>query len=299
MEQDNLCISWNSLPWKKFHRKSSSLQRKIYEAKQNENKKTIKRLQKLLLRSKSIYYIAVKSVTDYYSSKGIFLSKRIKSSLVNEVYLKLSKGKRSIIDIKLRVNFVQLNYLKDEVVAYVMDFLIKSIYKQNDVTSKYLSYLFNTQTLIREKRLLTLVFKNLLKISFLSNTSFRYLKSLLTVPVKYKSTILRSVTLVISNFYFYVSPLSFRVNLQSLYLSMVLLHMENSNLPHFLGKLNSGQEYLLSYIRKMMAYFTQIGIRHDHALFLCKRVLQILGLNLTFNTLKSCLAERALVKNEA
>jgi len=47
MEQDNLCISWNSLPWKKFHRKSSSLQRKIYEAKQNENKKTIKRLRKI------------------------------------------------------------------------------------------------------------------------------------------------------------------------------------------------------------------------------------------------------------
>ena len=134
MEQDNLCISWNSLPWKKFHRKSSSLQRKIYEAKQNENKKTIKRLQKLLLRSKSIYYIAVKSVTDYYSSKGIFLSKRVKSDLVSSVYMKLSTEKSSLIDIKLRVNFAELNYLKDEVVAYVMNFLIKSVYKQDNVS---------------------------------------------------------------------------------------------------------------------------------------------------------------------
>lgn len=152
MEQDNLCISWNSLPWKKFHRKSSSLQRKIYEAKQNENKKTIKRLQKLLLRSKSIYYIAVKSVTDYYSSKGIFLSKRVKSDLVSSVYMKLSTEKSSLIDIKLRVNFAELNYLKDEVVAYVMNFLIKSVYKQDNVTNKSISHVFNIQILIRDRK---------------------------------------------------------------------------------------------------------------------------------------------------
>ena len=289
MEQDNLCISWNSLPWKKFHRKSSSLQRKIYEAKQNENKKTIKRLQKLLLRSKSIYYIAVKRETDYYSSKGIFLSKRIKSDLVGAVYMKFSTEKSSLIDIKLRVNFAELNYLKDEVVAYVMNFLIKSVYKQNNVTNKYLSHVFNIQILIRNKRLLRLAFKRLLRISFLSNTSFRYLKSLLTVPVKYKSNILRSVTLVASNFHFYTCPFSIRVNLQSLYFSMVLLHMENSNLLHFLDILDSGKEYLLSYSTKMMSYSTRIGIRHEHALFLCKRVFQILGLKITFNNLKSCL----------
>jgi hypothetical protein len=289
MEQDNLCISWNSLPWKKFHRKSSSLQRKIYEAKQNENKKTIKRLQKLLLRSKSIYYIAVKSVTDYYSSKGIFLSKRVKSDLVSSVYMKLSTEKSSLIDIKLRVNFAELNYLKDEVVAYVMNFLIKSVYKQDNVTNKSISHVFNIQILIRDKRYLSLAFKRLLKISFLSNTSFRYLKSLLTVPVKYKSNILRSVTLVASNFYFYACPLSVRVNLQSLYFSMVLLHMENSNLLHFLDILDSAQEYLLSYITKMMSYSTRTGIKREHALFLCKRVFQILGLKITFNNLKSCL----------
>jgi len=280
MEQDNLCISWNSLPWKKFHRKSSSLQRKIYEAKQNENKKTIKRLQKLLLRSKSIYYIAVKSVTDYYSSKGIFLSKRIKSDLVNEVYMKLSKGKSSLIDIKLRVNFAELNYLKDEVVAYVMNFLIKSVYKQNNVTPRYLSYV------LKDKRLVRVVFKRLLRISFLSTTSFQYLKSLLTVPLKYKFNILKSVTLVISNFYFYVCPLSFRINLQSLYFSIVLLHMKNSNLLHFLDLFDSDQEYLLSYITKMMIYSTPRGIKDEHALFLYKRIFQILGLKTIFNTLK-------------
>jgi len=267
MEQDNLCISWNSLPWKKFHRKSSSLQRKIYEAKQNENKKTIKRLQKLLLRSKSIYYIAVKSVTDYYSSKGIFLSKRIKSDLVNEVYMKLSKGKSSLIDIKLRVNFAELNYLKDEVVAYVMNFLIKSVYKQNNVTTRYLSYV------LKDKRLVRVVFKRLLRISFLSTTSFQYLKSLLTVPLKYKFNILKSVTLVISNFYFYD-------------FSIVLLHMKNSNLLHFLDLFDSDQEYLLSYITKMMIYSTPRGIKDEHALFLYKRIFQILGLKTIFNTLK-------------
>lgn len=286
MEQDNLCISWNSLPWKKFRRKSSSLQRKIYEAKQNENKKSIKRLQKLLLKSKSLYYIAVKTVTDYYYFKGVFLSQKIKLDLVNEVYLRLSKGKNSVMNFNFRVNFSKLSYLKDEVVAYIMNFLIKSVYKENNVTHKYRLYTFNTKTSLGDKHLLKLGFKILPKISFLSTISFQYLKSLLTVPVKYKSIILRSLTVLTSDFYFHVCPLNFRVNLHSLYFSIVLLHLKNSNLLHFLDELHSNQKDISSYITKTMSYFTQTRLKHEQLLFLCKRVFQILRLKLTFDTLK-------------
>lgn len=59
MEQDKYSISWKDLPWKKFKKKSFRLQCKIYDAKQKGNCKTVRRLQKLLLYSKSLHYIAI------------------------------------------------------------------------------------------------------------------------------------------------------------------------------------------------------------------------------------------------
>ncbi len=58
MEQDTLCISWKSLPWSLFKRKVFHLQCKIYEAKKRGNYKLIKRLQALLISSKSAHFIA-------------------------------------------------------------------------------------------------------------------------------------------------------------------------------------------------------------------------------------------------
>ena len=224
MEQDNLCISWNSLPWKKFHRKSSSLQRKIYEAKQDENEKSIKRLQKLLLRSKSLYYVAVKRVTDHYSSRGIFLSEKIKLDLVDEIHTKLFKWKHSLIGGNQIIKFIRLSHLKDEVVAYVWNYLMEPVYRQ---AKRCKAQSFSTKICMKEKRFSMLSFKILLPSSFLRSISFQCLKSVLMLPVKYKFSITRSLTLMTPNFYFRLCLLNFRVRLHFLYLLRVMEVIEN------------------------------------------------------------------------
>jgi len=224
MEQDNLCISWNSLPWKKFHRKSSSLQRKIYDAKRYQNDKSIKRLQKLLLRSKSLYYMAVKKVTDHYSSRGIFLSKKIKLDLVNEIYTKLFRWKPSVVGDNLIVKFIRLTHLKDEVVAYIWNYLMEPVYRQ---ANRDRSYFLSTKICIQRERFSILPPEILFPSSILSYTSFRCLKSLLTLPAKYKFPIFRSLTSIIPNFHFRSCSLNFRLGLHFLYLSIVLQVIEN------------------------------------------------------------------------
>ena len=70
MEQDINGISWKHLPWKKFQQKSFRLQRKIYEARCSGNSKVLLRFQKLLINSESIYYLAVRKVTEDYLDRG-------------------------------------------------------------------------------------------------------------------------------------------------------------------------------------------------------------------------------------
>jgi hypothetical protein len=268
MEQDSLCISWNSLPWKKFHRKSSSLQRKIYESKQNEDRRSLKRLQKLLLRSKSLYYIAVKKVTDYYSVKGIFLSEKTKSGLVNEIYMKFSREKNSLVGVKRIVNFIILRSLKDEVAAYIWNYVIEPA--SSLITIQHQSYFYHTKTCITFKRIFT--------ISFLHSIYFEFLKSLLTVTARYKFPIFRSWTSIIPNFYFRRCPLNFRLDLPSLYVSTVLLRIENLELLRFLNELDSNQENASTCVDKNSSYLVQRGLKSANILLRYKRFLRISGL---------------------
>lgn len=283
MEQDNLCTSWNFLPWKIFHRKSSSLQRKIYEAKEEKNNRSIKRLQKLLLRSKSIYYISVKKVTDYYSSKGIFLSQKIKSDLVNEVYLHLHKWKNSLSGVKLKANFGRFTCLKDEVIAYIMKYLITPVcgYYYNS-----LSYFTDTKNSIKVKSSRKLLFNRSFTISFLPETYFLGLKSLLIIPEKYKFIIFRSLSSLTPNFYSGLHFMNFRLNLQSLYFSLVLLYLKNLKCIHFLKKLDYSQENLYSSVGKIPNYSIQVRLKYENILFLYKRFVKISGLKLNFNRFK-------------
>lgn len=283
MEQDNLCTSWNFLPWKIFHRKSSSLQRKIYEAKEEKNNRSIKRLQKLLLRSKSIYYISVKKVTDYYSSKGIFLSQKIKSDLVNEVYLHIYKWKNSLSVVKPKANFGRFIYLKDEVIAYIMDYLITPVCGYYYESPLYFTHIKNS---IKVKSSLKLLFNRSVTISLLPETYFLGLKSLLTLPEKYKHITFRSLSSVTPNFYSGLNFMNFRVNLQSLYFSLVLLHLKNLKRIHFLKKLGYSQKNLSSSPGKLPNYFIQIRLKYENILFLYKRFVKISGLRLNFNRLK-------------
>jgi RNA-directed DNA polymerase len=54
---------WKSLPWKKFQRNVFRLQKRIYRAKQRGDVRTVHNLQRLLLRSRSARFLAVRRVS--------------------------------------------------------------------------------------------------------------------------------------------------------------------------------------------------------------------------------------------
>jgi RNA-directed DNA polymerase len=54
---------WRTLPWKKFQRNVFRLQRRIYRAKQRGDVRTVHNLQRLLLRSRSARFLAVRRVS--------------------------------------------------------------------------------------------------------------------------------------------------------------------------------------------------------------------------------------------
>ncbi len=54
---------WKDLPWKKFRQHVFRLQREIFKAQKNGQKAKVKRLQRLLLRSRAAQALAVKQVT--------------------------------------------------------------------------------------------------------------------------------------------------------------------------------------------------------------------------------------------
>jgi len=125
MEQDVSSISWKHLPWEKFQRKSFRLQYKIYEARCCDSKKNVKRLQKLLVKSKSVYYLAVKKVTDYYFCKGLFLSSEIKLNLVSELYSNITNWKYFLSNSYVKKGFVSVEVLKSKIVSSILEFLIE------------------------------------------------------------------------------------------------------------------------------------------------------------------------------
>jgi RNA-directed DNA polymerase len=54
---------WRTLPWKKFQRNVFRLQRRIYQAKQRGDVRTVHNLQRLLLRSRSARFLAVRRIS--------------------------------------------------------------------------------------------------------------------------------------------------------------------------------------------------------------------------------------------
>jgi uncharacterized membrane protein YbaN (DUF454 family) len=180
MEQDKISISWNSLPWKKFQSKSFRLQRKIYQAKHNGDHKSFKRLQKLLIKSKSIYYLSVKEIANYYSNKGIFLSQKMKIRLADEISISFFKYKHSINIFKESLVFLSLEYLKDEVVAYIWKFILNSIPSQGflTITKKSIQIVSKFLKIPKINNSYTLKFKeflNIFNLNFLKEMQRTYL----------------------------------------------------------------------------------------------------------------------------
>lgn len=63
MNQLLIRYKWNEISWRKFERIAFKLQKRIYRASQDGDNKNMRRLQKLLLRSKSAKFLSVRKVT--------------------------------------------------------------------------------------------------------------------------------------------------------------------------------------------------------------------------------------------
>jgi hypothetical protein len=188
MEQDNISISWKHLPWKKFQRKSFRLQCKIYEAKCCDSSRNVKRLQKLLIKSKSIYYLAVKKVTDYYYRKGLFLSSEIKLSLVYEIYSNIINWKYFLLESYVKKGFLSIKILKAKIVSSILEFLIEPFFLHFFYRYTKPKSLHSQFSLLKK---FTLLFSLKLKENFLSYIKSSSFLLILNIPLKHK--ILRMV----------------------------------------------------------------------------------------------------------
>jgi len=54
---------WNMLPWKQIERSVFKLQKRIYRAAQRDDRRTVHKLQRLLMKSRSAKLLAVRRVT--------------------------------------------------------------------------------------------------------------------------------------------------------------------------------------------------------------------------------------------
>jgi RNA-directed DNA polymerase len=61
--------SWVEKPWKKFEKVVFRLQRRIYKASREGNFRKVKKLQRLLLKSRAAKFLAVRQVTQLNTGK--------------------------------------------------------------------------------------------------------------------------------------------------------------------------------------------------------------------------------------
>jgi RNA-directed DNA polymerase len=94
MNTEKLMYKWNEIPWRKLERNVYRLQKRIYKASRRGEVKTVRRLQKLLIKSWSAKLLAVRRVTQDNQGKktsgvdGVkSLSPKARLSLVKELRL--------------------------------------------------------------------------------------------------------------------------------------------------------------------------------------------------------------------
>jgi hypothetical protein len=201
MEQDINSISWKDLPWKKFQKKSFRLQCKIYKAKQCSNFRLVRRLQKLLVKSKSLHYLAVRTVAKEFLPKGLFLSNSKKFFLVEESYYKIGDWKyqsfRSFSNNTHSKESFNTSFLRNKITEYVWKFVIEPTCVSNliEIDSKW----FNNSCKKFIKNCIPLIkFKDqpILKLAInpnLMDINFNILVSRLWLPSLYKIGIYRGL----------------------------------------------------------------------------------------------------------
>ena len=201
MEQDIISISWKDLPWQKFQKKSFRLQCEIYKAKQNNKPRLVRRLQKLLIKSKSVHYLAVRRISEVFRNKGLFLSGDKKFSLVEQSYYGIgnwrhksfrfsSKGKNS------RESF-NMSLLRNKVIEYVWKFTIEPTCLNSFIDSnrKFIST-SNKKIVQKLVNLIANKDQTVLKVvvnESLNKINFNILMSRLCLPSQYKLGIYRAI----------------------------------------------------------------------------------------------------------
>ncbi len=70
VSKTELMVNWKDIPWKKFHRHVYRLQKRIFKASQRGDAGTMRRLQKLLMKSFAAKCLAVRRVTQDNQGKS-------------------------------------------------------------------------------------------------------------------------------------------------------------------------------------------------------------------------------------
>nr|BDA99360.1 group II intron reverse transcriptase/maturase [Cryptomonas sp. NIES-3952] len=243
MEQDNMSISWNFLPWKKFRKKSFGLQRKIYAAKQNKNYKEIKRFQKLLIASKSLHYVAVKKVTDSSMAKGIFVSRQVKLNMVNELHEILRRGKNLVCSSEKSLPFSSMQFLKNDAFYYIWKLILDPLYLSRfsavNIRSRF-DFTNYSKKVILKSHVLSKIKREIILLMDTSSqsASFDRLKTVVNIPTKYKFIVAKLILSMSFDSYFRFEYSIFRTTLYTLFLRIILLSTEKINTYKFLITLN-------------------------------------------------------------
>ena len=73
---ENPMMEWKNIPWRKLERRVFKLQKRIFKASERGDVKTVKRLQRTLIRSWSAKCLAVRRVTQDNTGKKTALCGR-------------------------------------------------------------------------------------------------------------------------------------------------------------------------------------------------------------------------------
>ncbi len=187
MEQDITSISWKGLPWKKFQKKSFRFQCKIYKAKQNNNPKLVRRLQKLLLNSKSLYYLIIRKVSQNSVYNGLFLSDERKLLLAEEIHAEIKNRKYKFIQSSTRVGGFRKSFnfslFRDKVLESLWKFVMMPVCVEYsfDLNRNFIQE-FNCNPQYQNKKALRLSI-----IVDINSINFSELMSDLWLPLRYKT----------------------------------------------------------------------------------------------------------------
>jgi hypothetical protein len=284
MEQDTISISWKDLPWQKFQKKSFRLQCKIYKAKQSNKPRLVRRLQKLLIKSKSVYYLAVRDITETFRDKGLFVSGDKKFSLVTQSYHGIGDWRhtsfKSFSKFKNSRAFFNISFLRNKVIEYVWKFMIEPTCVNNfiNLNKRWSSNLNeNSINLIRFKGQMIL---KLVVNSHLSNISSNILMSRIWLPSKHKLGIYRAIKKCSLELYLGKDDLT------SVFPNILLGGIEDlNNIP-----MKSSE--IINYLQKFshrygseLVYFLRKGQNEIYLLNLVREFLESMGIDINSTTI--------------